>query len=445
MNKPMLDRVAPNDFDAEAYVIRCMMHATESSVTIPKAIKILEAMDFYNTQHQVLYEAISSLFNNGTPVDIVTLSSYLDSRNSLENMPDLVDEVDGVYTTANVEYYAAIVRDLSVRRKLIRLGAKIYDDGFKDDLELSDLLDSSEKGVLGLRRGTTNNIGRIKESMKETFNEVNAVYHNKGSLIGLSSGLADLDKITSGYQNGDYIVIAGRPSMGKSTFVQGTVQHLAVEKKVPCLLFSAEMSKRSVTLRILSAEARIPLHSLRTGHLSENDWSPLTLAAGRIVEAPIILDDTASIKLGELRAKAHQAVSEYGIKLIVVDYLQLVRGASKNGKREETDEVSAGLKAIGRDLDVPIIALSQLNRMAETRPDKRPQLSDLRESGSIEQDADVVMLLYRDSYYNKELNDHTTEVIVAKQRNGPTGVVKVLFDPTRMRFLNLEKYKTTDF
>lgn len=447
MSKPKLERVMPNNADAEAFVLRCMMMSEESAVTIPKVLKTLTALDFYKKVNQILFSAIEFLFTAGTPVDVITLSNYVEQKKLMDSyeFPDLFEEVDSVWSTVNVEHYAKIVKEHATRRAMIRLGAKIHQSGFDETVDLTELIESCEKSMLSLRSGNTNNIAPISSTLKETFQHIQAAYDNSERTIGLPTGFLDLDEKTSGYLDGDFIVIAGRPSMGKSTFIQNTIHYLAINEKIPVLLFSAEMSKMAVTMRILASDAGVDLHNLRRGRLKNSEWPLITMAASRISEAPIILDDTASIKIGELRAKAHQAVSEHGVKLIVVDYLQLVKGTSKFGKREETGEVSAALKGIGRDLNVPLVAVSQLNRQAEARPDKRPQLSDLRESGDIEQDADVVILLYRDAYYNKQSIDNTTEVIIAKQRNGPTGVVRVLFDASKMRFLDLAKGQQMEF
>lgn len=436
-----LDRVPPNSPDAEIFILRCMMMSEESSVVIPKVLKTLTALDFYKKVNQLLFHAIEELFTQGTPVDVVTLSTYIEQKKILEGyeLPDLVEEVDSVWSTANVEHYADIVKECSTRRRLIKLGAKVYNSGFDETGELLELMDDCEKSMLALRSGQTNHIGLISDSMKETFKHVQVAYESKEATIGLPTGFIDLDEKTSGYMDGEFVVIAGRPGMGKSTFVQNTIQYLTIKQNVPVLLFSPEMSKMAVTMRILASEAGVSLQSIRTGKMNAADWVPLTTAAGRISKAPIILDDTVGIKIGELRAKAHQAVLEFGVKMIVVDYLQLVKGTSKFGKREETGEISAALKGIGRDLNVPLIALSQLNRQADARPDHRPLLSDLRESGDIEQDADLVILLYREAYYEKESRDNTTEVIIAKQRNGPTGIIRVLFDSSKMRFLDMAK------
>jgi len=435
----------PNNIDAERSVLGSMLLSEGDNKIVPIVIKVLgddsDGEAFYKVAHREIYKAILNLFERSEPADIITVTKELETTDSLEKVggvPYLDEMIDSVPSVANVEYYAHIVKELSTRRRMITLGSQIFHSGFNEGEELSNLMDNCEKSIIGLRFGQSNNLGRLKDSLKATFEQVQSAYDSGERTIGLPTGFIDLDERTSGYSEGEFIIIAGRPSIGKSTFVQTTIQHLAVKLKMPVVLFSAEMTKTAVTMRMLASESNVDLHNLRTGRLKASDWPNIVRGASALSEAPIILDDTAGIKIGELRAKAHQAVSEYGVRLIVVDYLQLVRGTSKFGKREETGEVSAALKAIGRDLNVPLIALSQLNRRAEDRPDNRPKLSDLRESGDIEQDADVVILLYRESYYNKESRDNTTEIIIAKQRNGPTGTIKVLFDPSRMRFLDLD-------
>ena len=435
------NKVPPNNIDAERSVLGAMMLA-DSGEAIAAVSQILHAYDFYREGHKLLYAAILAVYSTGTPVDLVTITNYLKKSGGLEKaggVPYIDEMINSVPSAENVDHYAKIVKDCSLQRRVIRLGAKIYHAGFEDG-DAGDLVARAERAILKLRMADTESLSPIKDAVAPTIQHLEQVYQRKSPIIGLSTGVKDLDKVTSGYINGNMIVIAGRPSMGKSALVQQCIQELSVNQGIPTLLFSAEMSKEAVTTRLLSAESSIDMQQLRTGRFGESQWQTLVKAAGVISDAPIVIDDTANISLQEIRAKTHQAVSRYGVKLVAVDYIQLLRDGGHERREAEVSAISRGLKDIGRSLKLPMVVLSQLNRGAEARKDNRPMLSDLRETGAIEQDADLVILMYRKGYYDKESTDNTTELIVAKQRNGPTCVVKALFDRAHMRFRPLAEY-----
>ena len=427
--------------------------------SINKVIEVLSPDDFYKDTHRRIFKAMLDMFESGDAIDLVTLSDGLRGRTGLEAVGGasyLATLVSLVPTAANIKFHARIVREKAVLRKLIHSATDIITQSYEDtrtSVDIDELLDRAEKSIFEIAQG------KIKESfvsMKNivghSFAIVERLYEKKEMVTGLATGFVDLDERTSGFQQSDLIIIAGRPSMGKTAFCLNIASYAAIEKGKAVAVFSLEMSKEQLVLRMLGSESRVDAHKLRTGHLSERDWTPLSNAAGRLAEAPIFIDDTAAISVLEMRAKARRLKADQGLDLIIVDYLQLMRGRGNEGSREqEISNISRSLKALAKELQVPVVALSQLNRAVETRPgkEKRPMLADLRESGAIEQDADVILFIYRDEVYNKCECPYdgeclcgrrgVAEVIIGKQRNGPIGKVDLTFVNRYTRFENAEK------
>ena len=451
MSSVRLDRVPPQNIDAERSVLGAMLLSDDGGrEAIPKVIEILGDDSygdvFYKETHQRIYNAILNLFERNEPADQVTLTRELMRTGDLEKVGDIayIDEmIDSVPTAANVVYYANIVKEEALRRRLIRASAQIYNDSYDNTEDVDMLLDNAERIVLDIRREKADRgFIQVRKKIKETLDVIQELYNRKEHVIGTPTGFTEFDMKTSGLQASDFIVVAGRPGMGKSMFVQNIAQHVAGEHKIPVGLFSLEMSYQQILLRILSAEANVNFQNLRTGFLNDSDWPKLTLAAGKIYEYPILIDDTPGISVMEIRAKARRMKAEYNIGLIIIDYLQLMQSRNRSENRQqEISEISRSLKGLARELNIPIIACSQLSRAPENRPDKRPMLSDLRESGAIEQDADLVVFLYRQEYYEREPTEKTgeAEIIIGKQRNGPTCTIKLSFRANCMRFDNLDK------
>jgi replicative DNA helicase len=451
MSSVRLDRVPPQNMDAERSVLGAMLLSDDGGrEAIPKVIEILGGDSygdvFYKETHQRIYNAILNLFERNEPADQVTLTRELMRTGDLEKVGDItyIDEmIDSVPTAANVVHYANIVKEEALRRRLIRAAAQIYNDSYDNTEDVDMLLDNAERIVLDIRRDkAARGFIQVRKTIKETLDIIQELYNRKEHVIGIPTGFTDFDMKTSGLQPSDLIVVAGRPGMGKSMFVQNIAQHVAGEHKTGVGLFSLEMSYQQILLRILSSEANVDFQRLRTGFLSDSDWPKLTLAAGKIYEYPMLIDDTPGISVMELRAKARRMKAEYNIGLIIIDYLQLMQGRSRSENRQqEISDISRSLKGLARELSIPIIACSQLSRAPESRPDKRPQLSDLRESGAIEQDADMVVFLYREEYYERESSEKSgeAEIIIGKQRNGPTDTIKLSFRANCMSFDNLDK------
>lgn len=439
-----LDRVPPQNIDAERAVLGAMMLAHESQMAVPIGLEKIKEDAFYREAHRKIYKAIEDLFEKATPVDLATITVQLERNSDLEKVggvPYLNEMIDSVPSAANLEYYIEIVNDEAIKRRLIYTSAQIYNEAFDDTEETSELVTKAQHLMMEVSGNTTSDLYPIKVVLKETFRYLQDVSQNPEAITGIPTGFNDLDAMTAGLQDGELSIVGGRPSMGKSSFVRKISEHVAVDLKKPVLLFSPEMTKRAVTLCLLGSLAGVSVHALRMGALQENDWPKLTIAAGKLSEAPIYIDHTASPTIGDIRTKAYQAKMRYGIELVIVDYIQKLIDPSTRGRgrQEEITSISNGLQALARELDVPVLVASQLSRQVENRPDKRPMMSDLRESGAIEQDADVVMFLYRENYYDKDIMDNTTEVIVRKQRNGPTGTIKLYFDMQRLRFENLAR------
>ncbi len=438
----MLERVPPQNIEAEMAVLGSMLI---EETAIADAIETLERSYFYKEAHRKIFLSIINLFDANKPVDIVTLIDDLKKRGQLEEVggPAYVTSLTTVVpTAANINHYAKIVKEKALLRSLITTATQIISEGYESDEDVDKLIDKAEKLIFEI---TSRRIERdslsLKEVIKSSIETIDALYQRKASVTGIPTGFLELDVMTAGLQASDLIVIAGRPSMGKSALVCSMAEHAGIIEKIPVAVFSLEMSKDQLVQRMLCSHARVDAHKVRTGFLAQSDWPKLTAAAGKLSEASIYIDDTPSITVLEIRAKARRLKAQHDIKLIILDYLQLMQGPTgSENRQQEISEISRSLKALARELKVPLIAVSQLSRAVETRTDHRPQLSDLRESGAIEQDADVVALLLREEYYNPtDENRGLADVILAKQRNGPVGTVKLAFVKEYTRFENLAK------
>jgi replicative DNA helicase len=403
---------------------------------LPKVVSILSADDFYREAHRNIYNCIIKLFNRNEPVDWITLTAALKESGLLESVGGtafLAELVDAVPSAANIQHYTKVVKDKAVLRQLISASTEISTRCYEDHASIDEFLDQSEQIIfsVGETRIQTGFVA-AHDLMKGAFETIESLYERKENITGVASGFKDLDHLTAGFQNSDLIIVAGRPSMGKTSFALNVALNAAIDSGVPTGVFSLEMSKEQIALRILCSKAKVNLKSLRTGFLTTEDWGRLTLAVGNISDAPLYVDDTPAITTLDIRAKARRLKKEKNLSLIVVDYLQLMRSAMRSDSREkEISDISRSLKALAKELNVPVIALSQLNRKVEDRPNKRPQLADLRESGAIEQDADVIIFIYRDEVYNKSEDNPKkgeAEIIIGKQRNGPIGMVTAMFD-----------------
>jgi replicative DNA helicase len=433
----MMERIPPQNLEAEQSVLGAMLIDREG---ILAAAEHLRPADFYRDAHQKIFRAMLALTDRGEPVDLITLVEELRQRNQLEatgGLTYLTTLANMVPTAANVGYYARIVRDKAVLRSLISASARIAARAFDAAGDADDILDEAEQTIFEVSRRTNQQgFARIKDVLKDTFDRIDRLWTNKGGVTGISTGFRDLDEITCGLQNSDLIIIAARPSMGKTTLALNIAQHIAVNDRQPVAVFSLEMSKEQLVQRLLCAQAEIDAQRLRRGFLSDDDYPKLTRAAGPLSEAPLFIDDTAAISVMEMRAKARRLKAEHGLAAVFVDYLQLMRGNEKSENRQqEISAISRSLKALAKELNVPVVALSQLSRAVEQRDKKRPVLSDLLESGGIEANADLVAFIYREGYYKREIeNRFETEIIIAKQRNGPVGTVSLYFQENYNRF-----------
>jgi replicative DNA helicase len=432
-------RLPPQDTDAERSVIGAML-LEEGAVS--EAVALLKPDDFYRPNHARIFEAMLVLYERNEPLDEVTVAAALKGMGHLESIGGtsyLAQVTESVPTAANVVYYARIVRSRALTRRLIAAATSIASSGYEGASDVETLLDQAESKIFEITSSRDQRaFTPLKEIVKDAFKQITKLYENKEPITGVSTGFVDLDRCTSGLQPADLIIIAGRPSMGKTAFALGLAQNAALNHKTHVAVFSLEMAKEQLVMRMLCNEARIDSQRMRGGMLKDSDWPKLAQAAGLLTEAPIYIDDTGSISILEMRAKARRLQAEKGLGLIVVDYLQLMRGRTGNeGREREISEISRGLKALAKELRVPVVALSQLNRSLEQRQDKRPMLSDLRESGAIEQDADVIAFIYRDEYYNHDSEAKgLCEIIIGKQRNGPTDTVTLKFFREFTRFEN---------
>ena len=443
MEEALMKRVMPNSLEAEQSVIGSMIMDREAIIA---ASEILLKEDFYHQQYGVLFEAMVDLFNEGQPADLVTLQNRLKEKDvppevsSLEYVRDLVAAVP---TSANVKYYAQIVKEKAVLRKLIKVTENIENECYLGKESLEVILEDTEKKVFELlqNRGGGDYVP-IKQVVINTLEKIELASKTKGNVTGIATGFVDLDYKMAGLQPSDLILVAARPSMGKTAFVLNIAQYVAFHSNLTAAIFSLEMSKEQLVNRMFSLESRVDAQVLRSGNLADSDWEKLIEAAGVIGASNLIIDDTPGISISELRSKCRKYKLEHDLKLVIIDYLQLMSGSgrSTDSRQQEISDISRSLKALARELNVPVIALSQLSRAVEQRPDHRPMLSDLRESGAIEQDADVVMFIYRDDYYNKDSeNKNIAEIILAKQRNGPIGTVNLVWLPQYTKFANLER------
>ena len=440
----LIKRTMPNSIEAEQSVIGSMIMDRDA---VMSASEILVKEDFYHQQYGLLFQAMVDLFNDRQPVDLVTLQNKLKEMNvppeisALEYVKDLVSAVP---TSANVKYYAQIVKEKALLRKLIHVNEDIENQCYQGTESTEVLLEQTEKKIFDLlqNRGGGDYVP-IKQVVMNALDKIEAASKTKGTVTGIATGFLDLDYKTAGLQPSDLILVAARPSMGKTAFVLNIAQYAAFHSDLCTAIFSLEMSKEQLVNRLFSLESRVDAQKLRSGNLDDSDWEKLIEGAGVIGRSKLIIDDTPGISISAMRSKCRKYKLEHDLKLIIIDYFQLMSGSSGKGsesRQQEISEISRSLKALARELHVPVIALSQLSRQVEQRPDHRPMLSDLRESGAIEQDADVVMFIYRDDYYNKESeNKGIAEIIIAKQRNGPIGTVELVWLPEYTKFANLER------
>ncbi len=438
-----LGKVPPNDIEAEQAVIGSMLTDKDA---VSSALEVLRPDDFYRDDNRIIFSAIMNLYNRSEPVDIITLKSELTSLGKLEAVGGLeyvAQLPDKVPTTSNVEKYIKIVEEKALLRSLIKTGNDVIELGYDPTQEVEVIMDQAEKKIFdAIQRKNQKGYHTIKDILVDSFTELERLYNQKQHITGVPTGFADLDYKTAGLHNSDLILVAARPAMGKSAFALNIATNAAVRAKVPVVIFSLEMAKEQMANRILCSEAMVDSNKVRTGKVEDEDWAKLAAASGELSEAPIYIDDTPGISIMEIRAKCRKMKMEKDIGLIVIDYLQLIQGSGKRGasREQEISEISRSLKILAKEINVPVIALSQLSRAPEQRPDHRPMLADLRESGAIEQDADIVMFLYRDDYYNEESEKkNIAEVIIAKQRSGSTGTVELLWLGSYTKFAN--KYK----
>lgn len=436
------DRTPPYNLDAEVSVLGSMLLSKDA---IAEISEVLSPQDFYRGAHRTMFEAVRDLYDAGEPVDQVTLADALESRGLLDDVGGpaaIADIAAQVPTPANGLYYARIVSDHALRRRLIDAGTNIARLGFDTEVGTAEAVDAAEAAVYEL--STDRRVGEftpMKELLSESFELLERLADNDTAITGLETGFREFDELTAGLQPGNLIVLAARPAMGKSAMVTNIAMHVTAKLRQPTVLFSLEMSQMEIAQRLLSAQARIDSTKLRTGKLAEGDWERLAAAMGRLAEAPLFIDDSPGISMMEIRSKARRLKQQRGLALVIVDYLQLMQSHRHIDSRvQEVAEFSRGLKILAKELDVPVIALSQLNRKLEDRTDKRPQLADLRESGSIEQDSDVVAFIYRDEVYNPD-SEHAgeAELILAKHRNGPLGLVRLAFIGKHSRFADLAR------
>ena len=438
-----LGKVPPHDDEAEQAVIGSMMTDKDAVIS---AIEVLKPEDFYREDNKTIYNAIMNLYAKAEPIDIITLKDELTSLGKLEpigGLEYLATLPDKVPTTANVEKYIKIVEEKSILRSLIKTANELIEIGYDQNEEVEILMDNAEKKIFDLmQRKSQKGYSSIRDILVDSFTELEQLYNQKQRITGVASGFIDLDNKTAGFHNSDLVLIAARPAMGKTAFALNIATYAAVSANTPVVVFSLEMSKEQCANRILCSQAMVDSEKVAKGDITDEDWSKLAIASGELSEsAGIFIDDSAGINIAEIRAKCRKLKLEKNIGLVVIDYLQLIQGSGNTKSREqEIAEISRSLKILAKEINVPVIALSQLSRAPEARPDHRPMLQDLRESGSIEQDADIVMFLYRDDYYNPETEaKNIAEVIIAKHRAGPTGTVELLWMPSYTKFAN--KYK----
>lgn len=438
MDAPL--RIMPQSIEAEQSVIGAMI---VDNVSIAEALEILKAEDFYKESHKVLYNAIMELFQANSGIDMLTLTEKLKDKDQLELSGGItyISEVCGsVISTANLEYYIQIVKEKSTLRKMIKSCGEIIENCYSKQNDVAKIIDEAEKKVFNISSNReTSDFEPLNEVLERGFVNLEKIYVNKGQIAGVPSGFKALDMLTTGFQKGDMVLIAARPSMGKTTFALNIAENAAIIHGKKVAVFSLEMSKEQLAYKLLCSQANLDMKKLRTGDLDDKDWENIANVSGPLAEAKIYIDDTAALSVMEMRSKCRRLKLQYGLDMIIIDYLQLMAGSRSENRQQEVSEISRSIKALAKEMQCPVIALSQLSRAPEARSDHRPMLSDLRESGSIEQDADIVMFLYRDEYYNKETEDkNVAECIISKQRNGPVGTVKFAWIGQYSKFGNLD-------
>ncbi|MDG5789425.1 replicative DNA helicase [Evansella sp. AB-P1] len=443
MSDIFADRTPPQNIEAEQAVLGAIFIEEQALVT---ASERLVPEDFYRAAHQRIFSVMLTLGQRGEPVDLVTVTSELQTKKWLEEIGGVTyisDLANAVPTAANVGYYSQIVEEKSLLRRLIRVATNIASDGYAADEDVDAILNDAEKTILEVsQKKNSGAFISIKDVLVEAFDKIEMMQHQTGDVTGIPTGFSELDRITAGFQRNDLIIVAARPSVGKTAFALNISQNVATKTDENVAIFSLEMGADQLVMRMLCAEGNIDAQRLRTGKLTDDDWQKLTMAMGSLSKAGIYIDDTPGIKVNEIRAKCRRLKQEKGLGMIMIDYLQLIQGDARSGegRQQEVSEISRSLKGLARELEVPVIALSQLSRGVESRTDKRPMMSDIRESGSIEQDADIVAFLYRDDYYDKESEKKDIiEIIIAKQRNGPVGTVELAFVKEYNKFVNLER------
>ncbi|MBU9722320.1 MULTISPECIES: replicative DNA helicase [Bacillaceae] len=443
MSDIFTDRTPPQNIEAEQAVLGAIFINDEALVS---ASERLVPEDFYRASHQRIYTVMLSLAQKGEPVDLITVTSELQTKKWLDEVGGvsyLSDLAGGVPTAANIDYYSQMVEEKSLLRRLIRVATTIAAEGYAADEDVDSILNEAEKTILEVsQKKNSGAFVSIKDVLVEAFDKIELLQHTAGEITGIPTGFSELDRITAGFQRNDLIIVAARPSVGKTAFALNITQNVATKTDENVAIFSLEMGADQLVMRMLCAEGNIDAQRLRTGKLLDEDWQKLTMAMGTLSKAGIYIDDTPGIKVNEIRAKCRRLKQERGLGMIMIDYLQLIQGDARSGegRQQEVSEISRSLKGLARELEVPVIALSQLSRGVESRTDKRPMMSDIRESGSIEQDADIVAFLYRDDYYDKESEKKDIiEIIIAKQRNGPVGTVELAFVKEYNKFVNLER------
>lgn len=445
----MANKVMPNNLEAEESVLgACFL----SKYALQKATENLAPESFYNEKNAKIFSSMIALTEEKTPIDLTTITSYLKNKNELNEVGGveyLTEVLNFVPTASNVDYYIQTVEENAILRKLIETANDIATEGYRTDETVNEILDNSEKKILSIVKNRKSSEFRtIKEVLLKTQSDLEILSENKNEITGLATGWYDFDKLTTGLHPNEFIIIAARPAMGKTAFALNLATHVAMTQRKSVAVFNLEMSAEQLALRILSSLGQLEGFKLRTGNLMNNDWKRINEAVSQLSNTNLVIDDTPGITIGEIRAKCRRlASSENGLSLVVIDYLQLISGGKNYGanRQQEVSDISRSLKTLAMELNVPIIALSQLSRSVEGREDKRPLMSDLRESGSIEQDADIVAFLYRDDYYNKEArnedNTSISELIIGKHRNGPTTTIELLFKKNTSTFLNLKREK----
>ena len=443
MNELFTDLVPPQNVEAEQAVLGAIFLVPSSLIL---ASEILLPEDFYRSAHQKIFLVMLKLNDTGKAVDLVTVTEELSATKQLEEVGGvsyLTELASSVPTAANIEYYARIVEEKSVLRRLINTATGIVQDGYSREDEVESLLGEAEKSIMEVAsRKNAGAFHNIKDVLVRTYDNIELLHNRVGDITGIPTGFNDLDKMTAGFQRNDLIIVAARPSVGKTAFALNIAQNVATKTDENVAIFSLEMGAEQLVMRMLCAEGNINAQNLRTGSLTDEDWRKLTLAMGSLSNSGIFIDDTPGVRISEIRSKCRRLKQEHGLGMILIDYLQLIQGNGRSGenRQQEVSEISRSLKALARELEVPVIALSQLSRGVEQRQDKRPMMSDIRESGSIEQDADIVAFLYREDYYDKETeNQNVIEIIIAKQRNGPVGTVQLAFVKEYNKFVNLER------